>query len=228
MKIWSMIFLLLTSGNGMVASAQTKSAPPETPATIPDNDEMKAIFIADETDRGNYSFVRPGDPRPRALTGAELRKNTNARDVRVREMLDAGLLHTGIDYFRAANVFQHSGIPSETLLAHVLASVAVAKGNPGALWLSAATLDRYLAQINQKQIFGTQFKVLPGQTKPPYSWEQNEVEPDLISDSLRAEFCTAPLSAQKKGLPGPPAGTSLFPCPAAQAEMKNRIAQKSN
>lgn len=227
MKTWLMIVLLLATGNQVVASAQTKPAPSGTPATISDNDEMKAIFIADQTDRGNYSFLHPGDPQPRKATVPEIRKNDEARDVRVREMLNTGLLHTGTDYYRAALVFQHSGTPSETLLAHVLASIAIAKGSPDALWLSAATLDRYLTQINQKQIFGTQFKTLPGEVKPPYSFEQNEIEPGLIGDAVRAELCVAPLSAQKKGLPGPPIGTGLSPCPATAA-MKSRAAQKSN
>jgi len=35
------------------------------------------------------------------------------------------------------------------LLAHVLASVAVAKGDSKSLWISAASLDRYLQLIGQ-------------------------------------------------------------------------------
>jgi hypothetical protein len=226
MKILFTLFLLLTVVHGITASAQTTPAPIATPASVPDNEEMKTIFIADQMDRGNNPFAHHGDSQPKPLTGPEIRRNDTARDVRVKQMLNAGILHTGTDFFRAALVFQHSGASSETLLAHVLASIAVAKGNPDGLWLSAATLDRYLRQINQKQIFGTQFKSLPGQTAPPYSFEQDDLEPDTLSDSLRAELCVTSLSAQTKGLPGQPPTTQLSPCPARK-EMKDRATEKS-
>jgi len=35
--------------------------------------------------------------------------------------------------------------------------VAAAKGDQGAAWIAAATLDRYLQSVRQPQIYGTQF-----------------------------------------------------------------------
>ena len=54
--------------------------------------------------------------------------------------------------------------------------VALARGEPSARWIAAASLDRFLLATNQPQIFGTQFQV--EDKKPslrlPY-------DPDVIS-----------------------------------------------
>lgn len=134
------------------SSAQTATTPNPTKASSPtaSSAEMKQIFLQDQYDRGNNPYAKPGEPQPKALPGIEIRRNDDARDARVKELLQQGLLHTSVDYYRAALVFQHSGTPNGTLLAHVLAEIALAKGESSALWLSAATLDRYLVQIKQK------------------------------------------------------------------------------
>jgi hypothetical protein len=47
---------------------------------------------------------------------------------------------------------------SYVMLARVLQATAAAKGNSNGKWLSAASLDRYLSDINQPPVFGTQYK----------------------------------------------------------------------
>jgi hypothetical protein len=198
--------------------AQTTTSTPSAPSQqLADNPDLKAIFIADQRDRGNDPFAQQGDPQPVALPDAQVRKNDDDRDAKVKAMLHNGTVRTGTDFYRAALVYQHSGTPEGFLLAHVLATIAVAKGNQGgALWLSASSLDRYLITIGQKQLFGTQFHSLPKPGTPStYEFVQDNIEPDVVSDVLRAQLCVAPLAAQTKGLPGPPQGTSLRPCPAA-------------
>ena len=212
----------------IMAQSQAQTPTPQTPAAKPDNPEMKAIFLADQFDRGNDPYAKPGDPQPKGLSAEQSRKNDNARDLRVRAMLDAGLLSTAVDYFRAALIYQHSGTPEGTLLAHILASIAAAKGDANSLWLSAATLDRYLVQIGRKQVFGTQFKSAPSaDATSPYQYVQNDMDTQLISDSVRADFCVLPSAEQQRGLPGPPAGTGLVPCPA-KLKMKPRKDASSN
>jgi hypothetical protein len=109
----------------------------------------------------------------------------------VRELLKDGKLHTGEDFEHAAFIFQHSGTPDDYLLAHTLAMVAVARGRTSALWIGAATLDRYLLNIQQPQIYGTQ-----------YQWKNNDPttqEPyhrELISDALRRALGVPPLAEQ--------------------------------
>ncbi len=186
-------------------------------AVLADNPELEKIFISDQEDRGNYSFAKPGDPRPSALTGLQVRHNDDARELRVRQLLDTGYLHTAKDYYRCALIFQHSPSPSGYLLAHILADIAISRGNADAMWLSAATLDRYLLSVKQPQVFGTQFSATPDPSKKgAYTFDQNDFNSSLITDSMRVDLCVKPLAEQKQGLPGPPAGTSLYPCPVAQ------------
>lgn len=206
--------------------AQTAIQSQSTPTVVPlkNNSEMQKIFLDDQLDRGNNPYAKSGDPQPQALDGKSVRANDDAREIRVHAILDTGQIITATDYFRAALIFQHAGTSDGYLLAHILAEVAVAKGDSSALWLSAATLDRYLINIHQKQVFGTQFAAQQApDARPPYIWSQQDFDKTTVGDPLRAEFCVAPLAAQQKGLPRPPAGTGLSPCPA---EDKMKAQQK--
>jgi hypothetical protein len=89
-------------------------------------------------------------------------------------------------------LFQHGDTSQDSLLAHTLAMVAVAKGASSALWIAAATLDRYLQKIGQPQIFGTQF-----QQDGKNDWSQDPFDRDLISDPLRQRLGVPILAAQK-------------------------------
>lgn len=161
------------SGQPQVASDWdiTRSYSPED--FLPDNAEMARIVAADQADRKDgvhidWTRVKKADEERQRETAALLRE---------------GKLHTGQDFASAALVFQHGEKPDDYLLAHVLAMVAISKGQSGAVWISAATLDRYLQSIHQPQIFGTQFNTPDGKptTQEPY-------DRGLISDSLRGEM----------------------------------------
>lgn len=185
------------------------------PAPPTDNAQMLAIVVADQKDRGNNYFYEPGTPEPPPLSGLEIRKNDDSREDKVRDLLNVGSLHTATDYYRAALVFQHAYKPDDVLFAHVLATVAASRGSVDALWLAAATLDRYLVDTGKQQVFGTQFSPSP-QSPNGSAWQQDPVSP-LLSDALRAALCVTPLAAQTKGLPARLASTSLSPCPVAAA-----------
>ena len=60
---------------------------------------------------------------------------------------------------------------------------AAAKGNKDAAWIAAATLDRYLQAIGQKQIYGTQDlnRRETGPTMEPYN---RELVPDALREML--------------------------------------------
>jgi hypothetical protein len=113
-----------------------------------DSVELMQIYEADQKDREapvsgvDWKVVGPRDA---------------SRRKRVRELIDQSAVGTGKDYERAAMVFQHGDTPEDILFAHVLAVTALGKGNAGAQWLAAASLDRYLHRLKQPQIFGTQF-----------------------------------------------------------------------
>ena len=131
-----------------------------------------------------------------------------------------GKIQSAEDYYYAAFIFQHRLKPSDYLYAHVLAVTAVNKRLHNAMWLSAATLDRYLQSIQQPQVFGTQFGNL-------YS-ERDDQEPydeDMLSDIIRTMWCVAPKATQSKILADERAGkpfvsTRICPLPDAEFDEK--------
>jgi len=132
----------------------------------------------------------------------------------VQELMRNGKIQTAEDYYYAAFIFQHGLKPSDYLYAHVLAVTAVNKGLHNAMWLSAATLDRYLQSLQQPQIFGTQF----GDDQEPYAR-------DMLSDQIRGMWCVAPQAAQSKILADEKAGkgfTSTRTCPLPDAQFDTK------
>ncbi|MEJ2010345.1 MAG: hypothetical protein P8Z30_19695 [Acidobacteriota bacterium] len=147
------------------------------------NPEMRRIFEADQKDRqGAFGKI---DWAMVSIRDAAHRKQ-------VRQLLAEGKLHTGKDFLRAAFIFQHGGTPDDYLLAHTLAMIAVARGEGDAIWIAAASLDRYLLSIHQPQIYGTQFM-----TKPDGQATQEPYNRHLISDALRHDL-GVPSQAEQK------------------------------
>lgn len=157
-------------------------------ATRPSNAEMTAIYDADQAVRASktpvdWKAVRPADRDRRART---------------RALLDTGALHSADDFFHAAFVFQHGDLAEDYLTAHALAVISAARGKPGAAWIAAATLDRYLQSIGQPQIYGTQFRRSAGS-----DWTQEPYRRDVLSDALRRATGVPPMAEQeekRKGL----------------------------
>jgi len=148
----------------------------------PSNREIAAIFAADQADRQqpgsiDWSIVGPRD---------------EARQARVRQMLDEGLLRAADDYYNAAFVFQHGSTPDDYLLAHALAMAAQVAGRPDAAWIAAATLDRFLQNVDRAQIFGTQYVGGPGE---PLT--QGKYDAALIPDSLRRALGVPTIAQQE-------------------------------
>jgi hypothetical protein len=164
------------------AAAQDHSDPTETqPVARPNNPEMTAIFEADQAAR-----KKPD------IDWEEVTIEDAARRRRVGELLDAGALHSGDDYYHAAFVFQHGDAPSDYLKAHALALLAVSRGKKSATWIAAATLDRYLMAIGQPQIYGTQF------TKRDDGWSQEPYQRELLSDAIREASRVPPIAQQER------------------------------
>ena len=147
-------------------------------------------------------------------------RNDEAGDTRrreqVRQLISKGKVQTGEDYYYAAFIFQHGRKPSDYLYAHVLAVTAVNKGLHNGMWLSAATLDRYLHSIRQPQVFGTQFGNLY-----THRDDQEPYDRKLLSDPLRSESCVVTLEAQAEILSDKRAGKELRStrtCPLPDAQ----------
>lgn len=147
---------------------------------------VHTLFLEDQRDRADGGL----SPQSR-----ELFKRDADRRKQVHAMLEAGSLKTGEDFHDAAYIYQHGQTPDDYLLAHILATVAVAKGDATSLWISAATLDRYLDSVHQPQVFGTQYR---SNGKPPFT--QEPYSRDLIPDQLRVVYCVPSLDQQKENL----------------------------
>ncbi|MDB5691382.1 MAG: hypothetical protein JWO81_445 [Alphaproteobacteria bacterium] len=149
----------------------------------PSNPEMTRLFDEDQGARKDglhidWSVVGPQD---------------RARREAARRLLDAGALRSGEDFWHAAFVFQHGDKPQDYLLAHNLAVIAAAKGRRDAPWIAAASLDRYLQAIGQKQVYGTQFMMRPGQPATQEPYDRN-----AISDAMRMATGVPPQAEQEK------------------------------
>jgi hypothetical protein len=165
--------------------------------------DAHCTYYPDETEQSNPEMQRimSEDQKPRQskdMSHADwptISRQDEERRKQVRELLSRGALHTGKDFEQAAFVFQHGSTPDDYLLAHTLAMIAVARGDPGALWIATATLDRYLNSIKQPQIYGTQFH----NTKQT-PWTQEPYNRTLISDQLRSQLGVPSQAAQQKQL----------------------------
>jgi hypothetical protein len=147
-----------------------------------DNQEMAAIFVADQVARDN----------PATIDWKVLWPADKARRAKTQALLDANKLSTANDFYHAAYVFQHGDEAEDCLKAHALAVVAAARGKREATWIAAATLDRYLQRIGQPQIYGTQFLHPQGQ-----KWTQEPYRRDLLPDAVREASGVPPLAAQE-------------------------------
>ena len=165
----------------------TKEKGVQTVAT--DWDSARTYYLDDnDVSSSEMQRISEGDQKDRQagigkIDWSVVDKADAARREATAKLLADGKLHTGEDFERAAFVFQHGDTPSDYLLAHTLAMVAVARGKSSALWIAAATLDRYLHSIHQPQIYGTQFFTPPHQptTQEPYD---RALVPDALRRSL--------------------------------------------
>ena len=148
---------------------------------------MAAIYAADQADRLDPAT---GKEQVALIDWQKVTLADGRRREQVRALLDAGALRTAQDFKRAAFVFQHGSTAEDYLLAHTLAVISASKGDPEAVWISAATLDRYLWSQGQQQEFGTQYQMRPARDA---AFTQEPFDRALVSDALRAQLRVVPL-----------------------------------
>ncbi|MGB8602090.1 MAG: hypothetical protein WCD42_07830 [Rhizomicrobium sp.] len=159
------------------------------------NPQMDALFAADQADRA------PGTKWTEE-TSLRVYQQDQARRGQTRTMLQQHQLHSGDDFVHAAFIFQHGETPADYMLAHILAMTAMTRGNASdshgqtAAWIAAATLDRYLLETKQKQIFGTQF----GTKKDTSEMEFSPADLNQIPDDIRWTFGVPSQAEQLKML----------------------------
>lgn len=115
------------------------------------NDELWLIYLADRADRRHI------------VDDATVPERDGRRRDRVDQLIAAGALSSGLDYYHAAMVFQHGSKRWHFWRAHVLAIRATELGHPDAWWLAAASYDRWLISAGLPQRYGTQYRIQDGQ-----------------------------------------------------------------
>jgi hypothetical protein len=130
--------------------AASDATPAAEPVAVADNEELQAMFEADQGER----MTEDGK-----INWAVVAKNDKERQARVLELESAGLIRTGNDYFHAAMIFQHGSTPEDYERAHQYAKKGVELGSshPVAKWLIAATWDRWQMSRKLPQWYGTQY-----------------------------------------------------------------------
>ncbi|MBI5383017.1 MAG: hypothetical protein HZA31_14055 [Opitutae bacterium] len=157
---------------------------PERSEARADNKEVASLY---REDQGARVALGTNVALWSNLSGSDLE-----RRMRVKALYAAGQLHTGSDFYCAAMVLQHGVTSDDYLLAHEFSIIALAKGEPRAKWLAAATEDRFLMQIKRPQRFGTQFYM-----KPDQQWELYTTA-DSVTNQLRAQLGVPPLAEAKE------------------------------
>ncbi len=137
-----------------------------------DNQEIKLLFQKDQGARNGFLKMNEFELK-------KMIEEDEARRKRVYQICSNDGLKTGNDFYCAAMVFQHGSTPEDYLFAHELAVIAISKGNKNAIWLAAATEDRFLKSINRKQRFGTQFSRI---ASDPFKLDPIDEE---VSDTMR-------------------------------------------
>jgi hypothetical protein len=166
----------------LVTSSLAAQDPASVRRPVANNPELERIYQEDQAER-----TKGKKPGPDAA------ERDRERLKRVAELLDAGAAQTADDFFHAAQVYNHGVTAEEILRAHVLAMLAASKGNTQALFLSAASLDRFLRAIGRPQVFGTQYNSQGGMpTMEPFDRS--------MSDALRIAFGVPSLKEQEARL----------------------------
>lgn len=156
------------------------------------NAELAKMFTEDQTIRDEIS-QRGGWAKVKDDKAFLVRWETEdaARLARTQKLLEAGTIKSGLDFYRAAFIYQHGKRPEDYLKAHHLAVIAISKGYD-ARWISAATLDRYLQATGRKQVYGTQSRA-----NEVGEYVREPVEFGIISDAERAELNVPALTDEK-------------------------------
>jgi hypothetical protein len=154
-----------------------------------DNAEVQKIVDADQAARAQ-SWSKLSQADLKAVTA-----NDHQRNVRIREIVNEGGLHTARDFANASLVMQHSSAFAGFELAHELAVCSMLLGDRGlGRWLVAATYDRMLNSTGHDQRFGTQGATMATtQAKP----ELRETDEAGICDAERLALGCPTLAAKR-------------------------------
>lgn len=169
-----------------------QSAESPAPKQTPDNARLAQIYKEDQADR---------EGPIEKLDWHKISERDLARQAEVKKLLDKGEVVTAKDYYHSAMVFQHASDKQGYKLAHELAWISASMGDKSARWLSAASWDRLLLSMGDKQRFGTQYRSRPDVKFKPgdkMEFELSPLDEGAVSDAMRAALGCPTLEEAKK------------------------------
>jgi len=119
---------------------------------VGDDAELALLFEADQRER----HERESRSVWKEAESVVVAQHDSSRRQRVSELIAAGRVRTGADWYRAAMIYQHGETLDDYARARAYAVQAVARGDEDGLWLAAAAWDRWLIHAGYPQRFGTQ------------------------------------------------------------------------
>jgi len=144
--------------------------------------ELQSLYQGDQDDRKEIEAHL--DRKWPMKMMQKMAKNDANRRRRVADIFAEGCINSAADYAAAAMVYQHGIAPDHFFQTFLWSKRAVELGDPTQKHLMALGIDRYLMNINQKQLFGSQAKKL---NNDDTCWCLWPVEPTFPS-AKRAEY----------------------------------------
>ncbi len=140
--------------------------------------ELAELIKQDQKDRQNLTAFRD------TKLYVDIKRRDISHQKRVKELVSQNQLYSADDYYNAALIMQHSSESMDYALAHILAIIALQKGKNKALLLIADTFDRFMLNVKQPQIFGSQYFGKQNQSfcvEEPY-------DKSVLTDEIRKFF----------------------------------------
>lgn len=166
--------------------------------------EINQLKEADQKDR--VDWYNKTEEEKDLVTLNDLKRRT-----RIGEIFGEGCFYTAKDYINAALIFQHGDSPDHYYQAFIWSNKSAQLGNTTATNLAALAIDRYLLNINKKQLFGSQAYKFPNSE----CFCMPSVE-SSFPDSFRQEFAGFTLNDKINGIASLNEGKN---CPILECNM---------
>lgn len=145
------------------------------------NAELQKMYNEDQTAR-----------MVKNIDWAVLSKKDKEREARVYDMIKAGEIVTGKDYYNSAMIFQHGNDTSASAMAVKQMKKAIELDSNINRWLLAAAIDRDLMRRGKPQIYGTQYVKNGAQAK----WKRYQIDTTKVTDAERKYYRVETLAEQ--------------------------------
>jgi hypothetical protein len=153
--------------------------------------ELQEIYRGDQDDRKEIE-ANLDKPWPKDVIEKMSRSDAKRRR-QVAKIFADGCFKSSADYAAAAMVYQHGIVPDHFFQTFLWSKRAVELGDNSQKHLMALGIDRYLMNLGQRQLFGSQAKKIKADD---ICWCLFPVEPSF-TEELRQQYLGKSLEEQK-------------------------------